>query len=103
MASLAGTSIACLAGAWLEGLVAHVALKIRGGTEPEHVRIKEALISRFADEWGVVVVELTLDGPEWHIDEALIKQPGAAPWSCRQLIQRALDRAVEAGRDVHIW
>jgi hypothetical protein len=83
--------------------MAYVALTVRGGTEQEHDRIREALTFCFADGWGEVDVELTLDGPDWRIDKALIKPPGEIPWSCRHLVQRALNDAVETDRDVHIW
>ena len=83
--------------------MAYVALTVDGGTEQEHDRIREALTSCFAEGWGEVFVELRLEGPEWRIDKALIKQAGEVAWNCHDQVQRALNEAVDADRDVHIW
>jgi hypothetical protein len=82
--------------------MAYVALLVRGGTAPEHDHIREALISRFADDWGELAVELTLDGPLWHIHKATLKSPGEAARNCRELVQRTLN-LVDPDRDVYIW
>jgi hypothetical protein len=74
--------------------MAYVAITLRGGTEEQRDRVREALASQFEDAWGEIDVELTYDGARWSVDSASWRVSGASQRrDCRDQVATALSLA----------